>query len=127
MIYSIKFTKGSARVDTDKIAKRFVCGGQQFVRFFEKGDRLRFIEFLESEGFYCAEDRGNSRKNTIDSIFPLVIDMDAKRIYHMGNATCSAAASGAGLIMSDRDFYLLYSLSRIQQGCESEKRNSKNV
>ena len=116
MIYSIKLTKGSTRVDTDIIAKRFIRGGKQFIRFFEKGDRLRLIEFLESEGFYCAEDRGNSRKNTIDSIFPLVIDMDTKRIYHMGSATCSAAASGAGLIMSDRDFYMLYSLKRIHTG-----------
>ena len=114
MIYSIKLTKGSARVDTDKIAKRFIRGGQQFIRFFEKEDRLRLIEFLESEGFYCAKDHGNSRKKTIDSIFPLVIDMDTKKIYHTGSATCAAAASGAGLIMSDRDFYLLYSLYRMK-------------
>lgn len=110
MIYTQKFPNGHMKVDTDKIAKMFINGNQLFVRFFSKEERIKLIEFLESEGFSCEESKSFSRHTTIESKFPLVIDLDEKSIRHMGNVTCAAAAAGSGIIMSDRDFYLLYSL-----------------
>ena len=73
-------------------------------------DRVKLIEYLESEGFSCVEDHTYSRKDTIASRLPLVIDLDQKKIYRMGNVTTAAAAASTGIIMTDRDFYLLYSL-----------------
>ena len=112
MIYTQKYPKGRMRVDTDKIATMFINSDQLFVRFFSKEDRIRLIEFLEAEGFSCEESRSFSRQATIDSELPLVIERREKNIRCMGNATCAAAAAGSGIIMSDRDFYLLYSLGR---------------
>ena len=116
MIYKIKYPHSTAKVDTDRIARKFDQGGQLFVRFFAEEDRLKLIEFLESEGFYCVENHSYSRRGTIESAFPLVIELDRKRISHLGNATCSAAAAGSGVIMSDRDFYLLYSVFKLKSG-----------
>ena len=110
MKYILEYTKGRRPVDTDKIAKCFAAGGQNYVHPFTEEDRIKLIEFLESEGFDCVEDRSYSRQDTIASRLPLVIELDQKKIYRMGNVTTAAAAAGAGIIMTDRDFYLLYSL-----------------
>ena len=115
MIYTIKYPHSTTKVDTDRIVRKFDQGGQLFVRFFEKEDRLKLIEFLESEGFYCIENRSYSRRGTIESVFPLVIELDRKSISEMGSVTCAAAAAQAGVIMSDRDFYLLYSIRSLQK------------
>ena len=112
MIYTMKYPNSTAKVDTDKIARKFDQGGPLFVRFFSKEDRLKLIEFLETEGFHCIENRSYTRRGTVESPFPLVIEMGRKSIYHLGNVTCSAAAASAGVIMSDRDFYLLYSIKQ---------------
>ena len=111
MKYTLDYPESRAHVDTDRIVKKHISG-RPFVRFSSKEDRIRFIEFLEAEGFSCEESRSFSRQSTIDSDLPLVIDYAAKSIRHMGNVTCAAAAAGAGVIMSDRDFYLLYSLDK---------------
>ena len=113
MIYTLEYPKGRMRVDTDKIAKIFLNGGQLFVRFFSKEDRIKLIEFLEADGYTCEENQAFSRNSIIDSTLPLVIERDEKSIRHMGNVTCAAAAAGSGVIMSDRDFYLLYSLHQL--------------
>ena len=115
MIYELDYPNTRMHVDTDKIAKRFIDGRHLFVSFFVKEDRIKLIEFLESEGFYCLNNQSYSRQATIDSGFPLVIEMKEKYIYHLGNVTCSAAAAGSGIIMSDKNFYLLYSLHLQQQ------------
>ena len=115
MIYTIKYPHSTAKVDTDRIARKFDQGGQVFVRFFADEDRLKLIEFLESEGFRCIESRLHSRRRTIESVFPLVIELDRKSISEMGSVTCAAAAAQAGVIMSDRDFYLLYSMRSLQK------------
>ncbi len=111
MIYTVDYPNSRAHVDTDRVVEKYI-GGRPFVRFFSKEDRIRFIEFLEAEGFSCEESKSFSRQSTIDSKLPLVIDYRAKSIRHMGSVTCAAAAAGAGVIMSDRDFYLLYSLDK---------------
>ena len=124
MIYTVNYPKGRASVDTDKIAHMFIGGGQLFIRFFAQEDRVKLVEFLESEGFHCVENRSYSREDTIDSFLPIVVEMNRKNIYRMGNVTCASAASSQKLIMSDRDFYLLYSLHLIQEKGR-ENRNKK--
>ena len=39
-----------------------------------------------------------------------------KTIDHMGNVTCAAAAAGAGILKTAKDFYLLYSLYSSEGG-----------
>ena len=110
MKYTLEYAKGRRPVDTDKIAKCFAAGGQNYVHPLTEEDRVKLVEFLESKGFSCVENRSYSRKDTIESRLPLVIELDQKKIYRMGNVTTAAAAAGTGIIMTDRDFYLLYSL-----------------
>ena len=110
MKYTLQTEKGRRPVDTDKIAKCFAAGGQNFVHPSTEEDRVKLIEFLESEGFSCVENHTYSRKDTIASRLPLVIELGQKTIYRMGNVTTAAAAASTGIIMTDRDFYLLYSL-----------------
>jgi len=86
-----------------------------FIKCTSKEDRIKLIEFLEAEGFCCVENHSYSREKTIESRLPLVVDPNRKRISHMGNATCAAAAAQSGVIMSDKDFYLMYSLHQIQR------------
>lgn len=115
LIYTLEYPKGKMRVDTDRIAKIFLNGGQLFVRFFSKEDRIKLIEFLESEGFACEENGSFSRQSTIDTFLPLVINVGTNRIRHMGSVTGAAAVAGSGEVMSDRDFYLLYSLHSLKE------------
>ena len=110
MNYTLEYAKGRRPVDTDKIAKCFAVGGQNFVHPLTEEDRIKFVEFLEEEGFSCVENQSFSRQDTIESLLPLVVELNQKRIYRMGNVTTAAAAAGTGIIMTDRDFYLLYSL-----------------
>lgn len=95
---------------TDIITKKFVSGGQIFVQPRTREDRTQLIAHLESKGFCCVENQSYTRQGTIESRFPLVIELNSKSIWHLSNVTCSAAVASSGLIISDKDFYLLYSL-----------------
>ena len=110
MIYTMNNSERRMKVDTDKIASRFFDGSPLYVRPYTHEDRCMLVNYLEKEGFRCIEDASFTRQVTIESKFPLVIELKAKTISHMGNVTCAAAAAGSGIIMSDKDFYLLYSL-----------------
>lgn len=112
MIYTAEYPQSKMRVDTDRIAKKFLNGGQLFVRCFSEEDRIRLIEYLEAEGFIFTVSRSLSGKSTVDTELPLVIGLRDKSIRPMGNVTCAAAAASSGVIMSDLDFYLLYSIRK---------------
>ena len=103
----------SMRVDTDRIAEKYLECGRVFVSTPGKDDRARLIEFLESERFACGEGDCPDAKDVAERDLPLVIDLAEKRIGCMGNVTSAAAAAGSGVIMSDRYFYLLYSLHKL--------------
>ena len=57
MVYTFENTKGRRPVDTDKIAKCFAAGGQNYVHPTTVEDRVKMIEYLESEGFSCVENQ----------------------------------------------------------------------
>ena len=105
------------RVDTDRIARKFIEEGRVFVRVPVEDGCIRLIDFLESEGFAFGERDCPEGKEVPERDLPLVIDLAEKRDGYMGNVTSAAAAAGSGVLMSDRDFYLLYSLYElIKQG-----------
>lgn len=66
MIITLKNPNGSMCVDTDKVFDRCVNGDSLYVRIFNKGERIKLIEFLESKGFWCIENSANCRKNTVE-------------------------------------------------------------
>lgn len=80
-----------------------------FVRTSNKDERIALIEFLESEGFKCTCNGVDAREEVIATGLPLRIDMMNKTIDHMGNITCAAAAAGAGILKTAKEFYSLYS------------------
>ena len=110
MIYTTISFNTRTKVDTDRIANAFLEGKRLFVRTYSHEDRMMLIEFLEKEGFTYAEDFSLDRSQIVDSGLPLIVELRLKQISRIGNVTCAAAAASCGIIMSDKDFYLLYSL-----------------
>ncbi|MBO4219407.1 MAG: hypothetical protein J5933_00580 [Clostridia bacterium] len=98
--------------DYDKIAKKFIDGGQLFVHPSSYEERIELVEFLEKEGFKCVENNSFSRVDTLESKLPLVIELRDKMIRHMGNVTCAAAAATSRVIIGCNELYLLYSLDK---------------
>ena len=113
MIYTIEYLKGNIEVDTDKIAGRFLENKMLYVHPHTQAERNELVEFLEEEGFICKEDNSFNRQEILESRFPLIIELREKSIYCMGNVTCAAAAATSRIIMSDKEFYLLYSIDTI--------------
>ncbi len=124
MICTLHNPASDLRVDTDKIAERFLEGKQLYVHTYDIDERIELIEFLENKGFRCLEDKTHSRDQTIASRFPLVIEQDTKSICNMGNVTVSAAAAASHVIMGSCEFYLLCSLKSIAN-IKGEKDNGK--
>ena len=127
MIYTAKYPDGSMKVDTDKIARKYLEDGTLYVRTADHKDRIRIIEFLENKGFSCIEDGVRSRSKTVESVFPLVISLREKSISYMGNVTTSAAAGGQGLLMRCIDFCLLYSLFIMSDGINNDAETEINA
>ena len=66
--------------------------------------RQVFIEYLEKHGFKCDEDEVTTRQSTIDSKFPITVDVGNKLYGHLHNVTCSAAAVTSGRIITAAEF-----------------------
>ena len=115
MIYTMKYPNTSMKVDTDRIARKFLKGGQLFIYTAVQEERIQMVEYLEEEGFCCVNNNVWSREKIIDSVFPLRIVLKERSISSMGNTTTAAAAVSSGVVMSSNDFYLLYSVYKYQQ------------
>lgn len=108
MIITVKYPNGSMYVDTDLVFDRCIKGFPPYVRTFDKEDRIKLIEFLESRGFWCIEDNIRCRTDIVESVLPLVINLNEKNISCMGNTTCAAAAASQKIIINSALFYELY-------------------
>ena len=85
-------------------------GGKYYVDVRDKTERQNFIVFLEKNCFKCDETETVSRKSTLESRFPIVVDVGRKRYSHMGNATCAAAAASSKALISAEDFFIRYEI-----------------
>ena len=92
MIYTMKYPNTSMKVDTDRIARKFLKGGQLFIYTAVQEERIQMVEYLEEEGFCCVNNNVWSREKIIDSVFPLRIVLKERSISSMGNTTTAAAA-----------------------------------
>ena len=84
--------------------------GKFFVRISDKKARKDLIMFLEKNGFACAENESRSRESTIESRFPLTVDLGRKEYGHIGNTTCAAAAAASGKLITVKEFMSLYEI-----------------
>lgn len=71
-------------------------------------ERLSFIVFLEKNGFKCDDSATVSRESTIESRFPITVDIGRKKYGHMGNTTCAAAAATSKMLISAEVFFIQY-------------------
>ena len=114
MKYVNEYPNGRMCVDTDRIAEKYLKGGHLFVRPLGTDGREKLVEYLVSEGFTCANEGSGTWQVVPDSAYPLVIDLDKKSVTCMESTTCAAAAASSGVVMGERDFYLLHSLYKLQ-------------
>ena len=84
--------------------------GRYFVRIRKKKARKDLIMFLEKNGFACAENESRNRESTIESRFPLTVDLGRKEYGHIGNTTCAAAAAASGKLITVKEFMSLYEI-----------------
>ncbi len=84
--------------------------GKFFVRISDKKARKDLIMFLEKNGFACAENESRCRESTIESSFPLTVDLGRKEYGHIGNTTCAADASASGKLITVKEFMSLYEI-----------------
>ena len=73
--------------------------GKYYARPRGKKARTNFIEFLEKNGFTCEVDELTSRESTIESKFPVVVDLDRKVYGHLHTTTSAAAAATSRMVM----------------------------
>ena len=105
MICTMASAEGKIRIDTDKVAGRYLEGKPLYVQPANDEERVVTAAFLLENGF--ASEAG---KDILGSHFPLIISLKDKTVSVMGNVTCSAAAAGSGIVIGVREFCLLYSL-----------------
>ncbi len=94
--------------DPGRVIPRFHNGGQVFIRTYNREERISLVKYLESEGFTCMDNNSYNRQDTIDSGLPIIADMRDRTISRCGNVTCAAAAAQCKLVISDKEFYMLY-------------------
>ena len=103
--------KGSPDFDKLKWASaRKKSSGKYLVDVRGKKERHSFIVFLEKNGFKCDDSDAINRESTIDSRFPITVDIGCKRYGHMGNTTCAAAAVTSKALISAEDFFIHYEI-----------------
>ena len=104
------FGMAEGRSMNEECKKDYSGTGRYFVRISGKAAREDFVVFLEKNGFTCAENESRNRESTIDSRFPLTVDLGRKEYGHIGNTTCAAAAAASGKLITVKEFMSLYEI-----------------
>ena len=84
--------------------------GKYFVPISGKRARKDFIALLEKNGFVSEGKEECGRESTINSKFPITIDIGRKEYGHIGNITCAAIASKSRKSISADEFLVLYEI-----------------
>lgn len=83
---------------------------QQFVDIRNKEERQKFIEKLETNG-YEIDTTIFSRNDILCGIFPIVVNINNKKISMLGNVTTAAAAVSSGVLITKEEFEKLMDYS----------------
>ncbi len=84
--------------------------GEYHVKISGKSARKEFVDLLEKNGFKNKDSEPDGIKKTIDSKFPIVINVSRKEYETIGNTTCAAAAASSKVLITAKDFLLLYEI-----------------
>lgn len=76
---------------------------QKYVDVRIKEERQKFIEKLEENGYIVDETLFN-RNDIICGRFPIVVNLDDKKISMLGNVTTSACAFQSNVLVSQEEF-----------------------
>lgn len=79
-----------------------------YVKPSDKAARQELVDYLEFKGFKCREDGITDRQSTIDSPYPVAVDITGKVYGHLHDNICAAAAASQKLIISAEEFYAKY-------------------
>ncbi len=113
MLYENKYNNSSKIVDSERIAHSFIEQHSLCVQPSSRSERIRIIDLIEKDGFVSKKNHGTDRESAIESKYPLCISLGEKEYTHYGNTICAAAAAGQHIIVSEKEFYLLYDISRL--------------
>ena len=105
MICTMASAKGKRRIDTDKVAGRYLEGRPLYVQPVDEEERASAVAFLTENGFTW-----ETEESIPESRFPLIVSLKDRTVSVMGNGTCAAAAAGSGIVIGVREFCLLHSL-----------------
>ena len=108
MICTMASAKGKRRIDTEKVAGRYLEGRPLYVQPVDEEERASAVAFLTENGFTW-----ETEESIPDSRFPLIVSLKDRTVSVMGNGTCAAAAAGSGIVIGFREFCLLYSLDAV--------------
>ena len=78
--------------------------GHYLVRPTSKDARLKLVEFLEEHGFTYRH--SSTRESTVNSPYPLIIDVVPKTVDHITRAAFAAAA--VSHLISEDEFYIAF-------------------
>lgn len=79
-----------------------------YVNPSNKEKRIALVEYLEFEGFKCREDKITTKQSTIDSQYPVIVDITRKVYGHLRDAAHAEAAASQNKLISVEEFYALY-------------------
>ena len=121
MICTMASAKGKRRIDTDKVAGRYLEGRPLYVQPVDEEERASIVAFLTENGFTW-----ETEESIPDSRFPLIVSLKDKTVSVMGNVTCAAAAAGSGIVIGVREFCLLFSLDHAGRNRSSAARTGSD-
>lgn len=79
-----------------------------YVKPSSKEKRIKLVEYLEFKGFKCREDTITDKQSTIESPYPVIVDITNKVYGHLHNTTCAAAAATQKKLITVEEFYAKY-------------------
>lgn len=79
-----------------------------YVNPSDKEKRTTLVEYLEFKGFKCREDKNTTKQSTIDSQYPVIVDITRKIYGHLHNTTSATAVASQNKLISVEEFYALY-------------------
>ena len=74
----------------------------------DKESRKDLIEFLEQQGYECAEDNVTNREKVLNTRLPVVVNVIDRKYSMLHNVVCAAASIASNMLISEEEFYVLY-------------------
>ena len=93
-------------VDSEKAAE-CINAGFIYVRPTSYEERVKIVEMLIEDGYEGFEP--GCKESSIESIYPLKVSLSGKLYSHINTTTSAAAACSQQIVISEKEFYIIYS------------------